>query len=155
MISKLLVIILVIVLVLVFGFVYEARRRKSLEAWVLKHPGTRLFWPVVLEDHLDVPAAQMVESMIGRSPMGWASAAQMVSGEEQVWLFEFRTTMSGNESSSWQTLIARRCIDERAAGERQVSMQATDVRTPVFVLGSWVCFQQKGLITTTMLESIS
>lgn len=155
MISKPLVIILVIVLVLVIGFVYEARRRKSLEAWVLQHPGTRLFWPVVLEDHLDVPAAQMVEAMIGRSPMGWASAAQLVSGEEQVWLFEFRTTPTGNESSSWLTLIARRCVDENAAATRKVSMQATDVRTPVFVLGSWVCFQQKGLITTTMLESIS
>lgn len=43
MILKALVIILVIVGVLAIGFVVEARRRRLLEAWMLRHPGNRLF----------------------------------------------------------------------------------------------------------------
>lgn len=155
MILKALVIILVIVGVLAIGFVVEARRRRLLEAWMLRHPGNRLFWPVALDEHPEVPAAQMVEAMIGRLPMGWASAAQVEKGGDQVWLFEFRTTLTGNESSSWLTLVARRCSDESAAARQQLSMQAANPEAPVLVFGNWVYSQRKGLITVDMLESIS
>ena len=153
MISQTLVIIFVLIGVLALGFLMEGRRRKALEAWVLQRPGTRLFWPVALQEHSGVPMAEMAEAMLGRAPMGWASAVQVVEAEGEIWLAEFRTTLSGNESSSWLTLIARRCFDEDAATAMLAEMQRGQPDDPVHRLGRWVYHRRKGLITVAMLDS--
>ena len=147
-------IIFVIVGVLAIGFWWEARRRKSLEAWVLQRPGARFLSPLVLDEHAGVPLAEMVEALMGRLPMGWAGAVQIAEAEGELWLAEFRTTLPGDESTSWLTLIARRCLDERAALACLDSMQRLRPDVPTRVLGRWVYQRRKGLITVAVLDSI-
>jgi hypothetical protein len=116
----------VIVLFLLFGAFSERRRHAMLQAWVRRHPGTRLHWGFEPAGHADFPAVILANSALGRAPNRWAGAVETPSA----WLLEVETTPRASRTSKWFVLVAQRQSD-----------------------GTWQTHLEPGLLSKRMLEA--
>ncbi|HCN30097.1 MAG TPA: hypothetical protein DIT64_15430 [Verrucomicrobiales bacterium] len=148
MLLKILLIILVIAIVLGTGMILEIRRERALREWASGIPGARLHWPFIAVEHPSVPAAELVELLIQRAPVSWASAIETRGGSGDVWLVEYRATPPGKKSTRWFTLVAWRRNDLGSCGPLEHA--DAGART----LGRWSCRVLSGLITVSMLHEI-
>ncbi len=135
-------IVLVITAVLAIALLKESRRQATLREWVAARSGAKLHWPFVPGDNPSIPAPAMVEKLIRRQPLSWASAIHIADASGDHWWIEFRTTPAGKESTSWFTLVAH-------PGNAEPQTTGHDLSEPT---AGWSYEQRTGLITVPMLE---
>lgn len=150
MLGKTLVLVLVVGALVGIAWWRESRRERDLRAWAEARPGGQLHWPFIPSEHLNVPAAELVQRMIQRPPLGWASALRTTDATGEFWWIEFRMTPLGKKSPQWFTLVARRSLDGLNAGPAGVpSMNGSP---GAVVYGAWVGHFREGFITVAGLS---
>jgi len=152
MLGKALVLVLVVGALVGIALWRESRRERNLRAWVAARPGGQLHWPFVSAEHPGVPAAELVQRMIQRPPIGWASAVRTTDATGEVWFIEFRTTPPGKKSSHWFTLVARRTREGVNVGPERG--RSTIGSPDVELVDSWACDRREGFITVALLGEV-
>ena len=144
MLGKALFLVLVVGVLMGIAMWLESRRERELRAWTEAMPGRQLHWPFIPAQHPNVPAVELVQRMIQRPPIGWASALRTTDAAGEVWWIEFRTTPPGKKSSQWFTLVARRTRDGLNSGPEGVP--ATNGSPGAPLADPWVCHCREGVI---------
>ena len=113
--TQFLIIAGVIIVFFAVALVRERYRERQLERWLARHPeATRHRW-VTLSPPPDFPAPVLLENLLGRPPIGYASAIEFRREVGALWVVEYRTTPLGAKTDQWFTLVARRFPDADAA----------------------------------------
>lgn len=152
MLGKSLVLVLVLGALVGIALWLESRRERDLRAWVEAIPGRQLHWPFIPPQHPNVPAAELVQRMIQRPPIGWASALRTTDATGEVWWIEFRTTPPGKKSSQWFTLVARRT--RNGLNVRPGGVPLTPGSSGAALADPWVCHWREGFITVDGLGEV-